>query len=267
MKKKFSICLLSLIMLPLIAFFGCDTPSSYSVKVSSSSTIQGSVSGSGTYEEGSTITLTATAKSGKTFVAWVYQNTTMLQDDSTYTITNTTSDGLINKSTLTFTASSSTQGTYTAVFAEDQMMYVIFDSLYLSTSADATGTDDDGTQEELLTATIDISQGQNSYVTIYSSSMTLRDSVLVSAEDITGVLNLSTETAQYVRANVVFTVDGVNYTYTFRASLLFQQDIEQTSGTNYSYTVTYTNGVYKICFAFELDGTEYYLTLNYVNLS
>ena len=134
MRKKISIALLSILIVPLIALFGCGEVLSYPVYVFSSSTIYGSVSGNGTYNEGETITLTATAKQGSSFVAWIHQNSTLVQNDQNYNIENqTNSNQKVVKSTLTFTVSEKTQGKYTAVFDDNKMMYTKFDSWRITT--------------------------------------------------------------------------------------------------------------------------------------
>lgn len=270
MKKKFSAFLLCLVMFPLVALFGCDEVSSYSVTVSSSSTIHGSVSGAGTYEEGSTVTLTANAKGGSSVVAWVYQNSTQLQDGDVFSISDTTNEAnVVTSSTLTFTMNATTQGSYTAVFSDSKMMYVKLDSYFLTTNPESAGMEDDGLQPTLMTANIDVAQGQSALTTIFTAEgVALRDGVIVSAENITGVLNLSTTTAQNIRVNVVFTMNERTFTFNnLRASLLFQEDVAETSGANHTYSVSYSDGTYRISFNFTIDGQNYHLILNYCNLA
>ena len=45
-------------------------PTTYTITATSANTTMGSVTGGGTYEEGKTVTLTATPKSGYKFVKW-----------------------------------------------------------------------------------------------------------------------------------------------------------------------------------------------------
>ncbi|MCQ2293514.1 MAG: hypothetical protein MJZ54_05725 [Bacteroidaceae bacterium] len=54
----------------LTATFEKIPPTTYTITVKSSNTTMGTVSGGGTYEEGKTVTLTATPKSGYRFVKW-----------------------------------------------------------------------------------------------------------------------------------------------------------------------------------------------------
>lgn len=264
MKKKFSMLLLSILILPLVALFGCDESVSYTVNVYSSSTIYGSVSGKGSYSEGSTVTLTATALKGSHFIAWVRQNT-ILTSGGTYSISNTEDDsGEISKSTLTFSSSSSTQGEYYAVFAENNIVYVKLDSFFISTTADSDGEEDSESQAEIMTASsINISQGSTSLSTIYSTSnVSIKDGVLVTTENISSVLKLSPSTTQNVRAVCVFIYGTSVQSFTFNGGLLFQEDISSDD-----YTVTYSNGTYKITFEFLIGDETFYLNLIYKTLS
>ncbi len=259
MKKKFSVFLLSIIILPLIALFGCGESVSYTINTYVSSSIYGTVSGRGTYSEGSTVTLTAYAINGSYFIGWVFQNT-LLSDGGTYSITNTQdSDGAISKSVLTFTSSATTQGSYSAVFNDGNMLYVKLDSFFVSTDSDSDGIEDSDLLSEIMTANIDISQGSTSLTTIYSGQeVSLKDSVLVSTTDVNGVLKLSTSTAQNVRAVCTITYGASAQTFTFNSELYFQES---------SDTVTYSDNTYKITFNFTLGGQDFYLNLIYKALS
>ena len=109
MKRKISYFLLAILLLPVFALFGCDEPASYSFSVVPSWASSGSVEGSGSFTEDDIVTLTATANSKSSFVAWVYQNTTLLVDGDTYSIKNTkNSDNKITQSTLTFSSKKET---------------------------------------------------------------------------------------------------------------------------------------------------------------
>lgn len=148
MKKKLSILLLSVLVLPLCLLFGCDEKQSFSVNWTSSATMYGDVSGNGAvgssvYEEGSTVTLTARAKNGSSVVAWVRQNTQLLSNGDVYKIENTTSeDEKVVTSTLTFSMSAATQGKYTAVFDDPQQMYVKLEGVMISHLADVVPVDE-----------------------------------------------------------------------------------------------------------------------------
>ena len=57
------------------AFFEADAPTQYTITVLSANTTMGTVSGGGTFDEGSTITITATPNSGYHFTQWSDGNT------------------------------------------------------------------------------------------------------------------------------------------------------------------------------------------------
>ena len=78
MKKKFFVLLLAVLILPTVALLGCGTKNSFAVTVFASSGTYGAVKGDGTYEEGSVVSLTATAKAGSQVVAWVFGGTTKI---------------------------------------------------------------------------------------------------------------------------------------------------------------------------------------------
>ena len=114
MKKKLSFLLLIVFVIPILAFWGCGSVETYSISASSSDTQFGIVEGQGTYNDGSDITLTATAWSGSNFVAWVFEEKTELVNGDSYSITNTTENDKIVSSTITFKCSKETAGNYTA---------------------------------------------------------------------------------------------------------------------------------------------------------
>lgn len=262
MKKKFSILLLAVLIVPLVALFGCDEVLSYPIEVYSSSTIYGSVTGSGTYDVGSTVTLTASAKQNSKFVAWIYQNSTQIVNGTTFSISNeTNSNGDATKSTLTFVMSDERQGKYTAVFEDSKMVYAKLGSLYLTSDPDSEGTVDDGNATTLATTTLTISQGQtySNMTTAYESGeYEFKDAIAITPQDITQVLKLST-TEQLVKVNF----DSI----TLRASLNFQTSKDWTQSNGYSHKVNYANGNYKIVFAFTYSNEQMYLVLNYNNLT
>ncbi len=155
MKKKLSFLLLSVFLLPLFALFGCDEKQSFSVSWSSSATEYGLVAGNGavgsaTYEEGSTVTLTARAKNGSQVIAWVRQNTELLANGDVYKINNTLSeDERVLTSVLTFTIgaaimSSSTIFCINSLFCSffTQQMYVQFEGVMVSHQPNVTPVDE-----------------------------------------------------------------------------------------------------------------------------
>lgn len=272
MKKKLSILLLSIFVIPLVALFGCDEVLSYPVYVYSSSTIYGSVAGTGTYDDGSTVTLTANAKQGSHFICWIYENSKQISNDATYKINNTlNSSQKTEKSTLTFSMSTKTQGKYTAVFDDNKMMYVKFHSYRFTTTPDANGEDDDINKDLLMTASMEISQGSTStnLTSIYKSEeLEIKDNLNIYPENISGILKLSTTSNQHIRANTQLAYNGKSMTFNFRADIGFQENTEKIQSNNYSYQISYSEGVYKLVFEFKLSADKTcYLILNYENLS
>lgn len=272
MKKKFSLLLLSIFVLPLIALFGCGEVLSYPVYVYSSSTIFGSVSGTGTYDEGTTVTLTATAKQGSHFICWVYENTKEIVNDSTFKINNNLdSSQKTEKSTLSFTMNASTQGKYTAIFDDNKMMYVKFNSYRITTNPEIDGEDEDINQDAIMTSTIDLSQGPTSsnLSTVYKAEdVEIKDNLNIYPENITGILKLSATSNQHIRANTQFAYNGKSMTFNFRADIGFQQSTEKIASNNYNYQITYNEGNYKIAFEFKVSADKtFYMILNYTNLT
>jgi len=273
MRKKISIALLSILIVPLIALFGCGEVLSYPVYVFSSSTIYGSVSGNGTYNEGETITLTATAKQGSSFVAWIHQNSTLVQNDQNYNIENqTNSNQKVVKSTLTFTVSEKTQGKYTAVFDDNKMMYTKFDSWRITTDPNSETIDfDDPNILPFMTISMELSQGQTSsnLSSIYQvEDKEVKENVLIIPENITEILKMQNEIKQSVKAVTQINYNDRAMSFNFRADLGFQENSEEIQNPNYSYQVKYSNGTYRIIFKFKTSTTnEFYLIINYKNLN
>jgi len=268
MKKKLTFMLLISLIMPLFALFGCDEVSSYPVTVYPSSAIYGSVSGNGTYSEGTTVQLIANAKQGSHFIAWIYQNTTQIENNATYSISNTlNSEDKATKSVLRFTMNSNTQGTYTAVFAERKIMYVKFDSLWLTTNPENTPVESDITSPVVMTANLDLSQGGSEMNTIFEKDgIELRENVLIRPEKMLSVLRLHPTSTQHIRANTQFKYNETNITINFRADIDFQESTEIKDGNNYTYQIQYKDGNYKIIFNFKLPAKSYYLILNYKEL-
>ncbi|MBP3431433.1 MAG: hypothetical protein J6K39_01075 [Clostridia bacterium] len=264
MKKKFSLLLLSVLLVPLFALFGCEDVVSYPVTIASSSISHGSVQGNGTYAEGSTVTLTANAKSGH-FIAWVHQNATEVEANNTYTIVNTTgSDEKVTKSVLTFTMSAETQGLYTAVFSEGKVWYVKYDGMYLTTNPDSEPVEENN-QETLMTANLSISQGSTNMPVVYTvENMDIKQNVLIAPEKMLSVLKL--QTTQHIHANTHFLINDQSITINFRADISFQTSTDFVSGNNYSYKVDYADGTYKVIFKFNVGQQPAYLVLRYKSL-
>ena len=105
--KRLSIILL-LMMLIIIPFLSAcnENVTDHVIEVYSSAISQGRVSGDGVYKTGEQISLVATENNGAVFVAWIKNNLKVS-----------------NEKNYIFTASSSTEGKYTAVFSGTPVFY------------------------------------------------------------------------------------------------------------------------------------------------
>ncbi len=194
--------LLIILLIPIFFFFGCDTLNIYRIDVYTNEYKNGTVYGYGTYTEGDTVTLQAYGLNGNRFIAWVYQNKTILTNNSTYQIV-TSDDGL--SSTLTFTASQSTADRYTAVFEDDSQQYYTLSSYKFTSDIDA----DEPSEENLTDVLV---SGVSLNVLVGDSLTTLReaaylegdfrDGVTNEVSDVTQVMNLSYTTEYYIRFNL-----------------------------------------------------------------
>ncbi|MGN1201000.1 MAG: hypothetical protein ACI4R8_01865 [Candidatus Caccovivens sp.] len=273
MKKKFSLLLLALFIVPIFALFGCNEAESFPVTVFPSWGEAGSVSGNGTYKEGETVTLTAVASTIKnsSVVAWVYQNSREIVDDNTYKIVNETNSAeKVTKSTLTFVMSESTQGRYTAVFDESKLLYTKLTSWRMTSTPDADGELDDG-RANIMTGTIEVSQGENSsnLTTAYTAEeVSIKDNVTNTVQGIDQVLELSSTTARHIKTSVQLTYNGKIMTFNLRADINNAQSTEVINGSNYNYQIKYEDGTYKIIFGIKLAQNQtYYLILEYKTLN
>ena len=265
MKKKLPLLIVLCLVFPLFALLGCGEVNSYPVTVYQSSS-KGSVGGSGTYAEGSTVTLTANAF-GSHVVAWIYQRTIQIENDETYTITNTLDSAEQPvKSTLTFTMNAQTQGAYTAVFSDGKVMYVKYDNMRLTTDLNAPATETP-TAEPITTASFELSQGTTELSTILSETeVVFYENVAIRPEKMNSVLNLQMNTTQHIRASVVFSHNNLSSTFNFRSDIKFQENIEEIANSNHTSQVRFANDAYEIIFKFNLDGQTYYLILTYKSL-
>ena len=153
MKKKISILLLVILVLPLFAFLGCGRTTYYKVTLS--------YSGSGhidppqtSYAAGSSVHFVASGN----VVAWVYQNSTLLKDDTTYSIKTTKSGDVVTKSELSFKATAETKGAYTAVFSDEKMPYAKLHSYRITTDITKAAEQDAPSKPVIMTAKFAVSQ-------------------------------------------------------------------------------------------------------------
>ena len=98
----------------LVAHFATQAPNEYTITVTSDPTNGGTVSGGGTYQQGQSCTVTATANSGYAFAKWT-ENGTQVSTDANYTFTVTGDRSLVAHFsvcyTITVIASPSNGGT------------------------------------------------------------------------------------------------------------------------------------------------------------
>lgn len=278
MKKRLSLLLLSIFVLPVFALFGCDEVASFGVTVYSSSETLGAVSGYGTFDEGTSVTLTATPKSDGRFVAWVYQSEIQLSDGETYKIETTDA-----KSTLTFTMTATTSGSYTAVFENktqtqsSNMMYIKLSSYRFVTAESYEQTPEGLTSgsenlETAITTHMIVSHGKtsNSLIEVLNLENTeLKDNLIYTPEAVNQVLNLDAYSARHLCVQIVGRIGNSSNATTkeLRANIEFKENT-QTQNQGYVSNVTYSsNGTYQITFAFAQEGKTYYLILTYENLT
>ena len=101
------IALIVLCFVFCLPLFACNDPIyNHVISVTSSNIQKGTVSGSGTYKTNKNVTLTATPKSGYSFIAWI-KNEVIVSQDAEFT----------------FTANKETEGKYTALFTTDTLEF------------------------------------------------------------------------------------------------------------------------------------------------
>lgn len=99
-------------------------PESYSISAAASPTEAGEVSGAGTYEDGETVTLTATANSGYTFTNWT-ENGNLVSTSATYTFTATEDRSLVaNFDNISGISTNTTSSSQVQVFPNPSNHYI-----------------------------------------------------------------------------------------------------------------------------------------------
>lgn len=266
MKKKLSVLLFAILVLPVFAFLGCGKTETYNVSASSSDAHFGIVEGAGSYNEESVVTLTASAWTGSSFVAWVFEEQTELSNGETYSITNTTEQEQIVSSTITFKSSKETAGKYTAVFADPAMQYTKLSSWYISKSADATPESETSLKPIIMQSSMSISQGKSITTEIYNlDAVDIKENVEISAQT-NKILKLSFGEKYQVKAKPRFQINGMTASPTLNAFIEYQTSKEYDEETGDSYKVDYLNGVYRIEFKITISEQDYYVNLLYKNL-
>ncbi len=279
MKKKIGIFALLLVILPLLVLTGCGTTDSFTINVKSnwtglpSNTGGGSAMGAGSYSEGKKVTLTATAKPNSRFIAWVYEDSLLITNDSTYTIKNDGADKAVTKSELTFKSNKKTKGTYTAIFDDNKIAYTMLSSWRVTNDLGVGGVEDSETSTLVtMSANLYISQGNIPSDVYTATSFELKNNVINHISSIKNILKLSAEEPQSL--TVDFTLnEGMSQPFSklMSAQIPFgtgTEDFVQSSDASYSYKTTYTSkGTYEIVFKFTMSGAEKYLVIEYSNLN
>lgn len=270
MKKRFSYFLLAILLLPVFALFGCDEPASYSFSVVPSWASSGTVEGGGTFTENDTVTLTATANSKSNFVAWVYQNTTLVVDGATYSIKNTkNSDEKITQSTLTFSSKKETAGSYTAVFDESKIAYAKLSSWKVTADPTKESEQDTPAKTKLMDVGLNVTQGKTTLLDAYNiDPVEVKENVEISTAGVTEVLKLDPEEIQQVVVEANISYNNASSTRTFRANLLFHTNDVSGTTRDGEYTIKYADGIYTMSFEFKVSADKsYYLVLYYKNIN
>ncbi len=279
MKRKFLFFMMFLLVLPVFALFGCEKPQYYNFSVRSTGdgtiTINGeSLKGSASVEEGESVTIVAVAKNQE-FLGWVFQNSTLLSDNSTYSIKDTTSDGKVVKSVLTFKSSKSTNGGYTAVFNDGKLTYSRLSAWKITSDEDATSEIDSAAKQYVmkLSNLSLVHEKTGNLVYNVDGEVSVKDNVEIRANDVSELLYVDGETSQNIilSTNISYN-DSASYQRNFRANIQYRQSavVDQPAKDgkkDYTFSVSYSDGVYKVAFGFEVSATQtYYLVLYYKEL-
>lgn len=159
LSKKSFLLLLVVLIAPIFLLVGCGEVQTYNITATTNCQ-NGNVTGMGRYDEGSKVTLIAKGVNNNRFIAWVYQNKTILISDNAYTI-ETSADNMI--STLSFTASSYTSDNYTAIFEDARQMYYAVSSYRVVEHAENIDIPEEDIENQDITCTgnLSISIGEN----------------------------------------------------------------------------------------------------------
>lgn len=151
MKKLFSFVLLALIC--GLTLVGCSTtPKKYDIAVYINGANFGRVSDdvNGTYEEGQSVTISATPYENQTFFCWLHDNQ-VVSIESTYT----------------FKVDEKASGSYIALFSCLDLEYICLDNFAFENGVTLGGEDD--VEIVLKNFTLSIGHSQNELVDVYSS--------------------------------------------------------------------------------------------------
>lgn len=242
--------LLLILLVPMLLLFGCEELSTFRIDVYVNENKNGTVYGYGTYTEGETVTLTANGLNGNRFIAWVYQNKTIISNNSTYTIA-ISEDGL--NSTLTFTASDATADRYTAVFEDDSQQYYTLSSYKFTTDINSAEPLPEETTETLISGgslNVMIGETITSFRELALIEGDFRDKVTTYVTPSNEVMNLSYTSSYYIRFSLTqgsgqsqirtLTVTLGQDSSTTDVNLIFNQD--NSFDVQYTFQITTQEG-------------------------
>lgn len=272
MKKKLCFLLLFCLVLPVVAFFGCGTTNYYDFSYRTSGggkCVGGGFSNytcSGTFAEGSTVTLTATPNKGEEFLGWVYRKTNLIVDGKGgYSVSiNENGEGVLQ-----FASAQSREGQYTAVFSSTDAVTgeKLVDYVELKTFAFEKLNDDDAGVVFNL-KNLDISQG-SAVPPSREYSLNLGEGLDVEAgqaynvadySDASKVLLLTSESDESQAPKRVSANMRIGDSlYNLDAMVIYAR-------TN-SNNVTYAGGEYQVKLSFKYNEADYNLVLTYKILS
>ncbi len=271
MKKKLCLLLLIVLIVPVVAFFGCGTTNYYnfSYRVSGKGNVVGSglssYTCSGTFSEGSRVSLTATPDDGETFLGWVFRRTILIVDGQNgYSISSTNKNG----STLSFSASANREGQYTAVFSdkvagtnEDLVDYVKLDGFKFEKNQPV--------EESLFTINaLDIAQGGSSnpevqYEMIFDGGLAVQQNIIYKVDDyfqankVMLLTSLDDMGESQKRVKATLRIGNSFVRFDDEYIKIFLREKQE------SDKVTYSNGTYEVRFSFTYSNEQYNLVLIY----
>ncbi len=275
MKKKLSIFILVLMFLPALAFLGCGKTESFYVDVISSWTglttgsMGGTVSGSGSYADGSTVTLTATAKPQSRFIAWIYEDSVLISNNETYSIKNQGESGAVSKSELSFKINKDLKGKYTAVFDDNKIVYTKLSSWRLTDDLSVDSVEEnESTTPATMTTDLYVTQ-TNLAADVYSAvSFETKNNVVYHTETVNQILKLNAENPQEIAVDLTISEAGKTRSKLFKAEILFCENVNHLDDESNPYKITYTEkGTYEIVFKLSVSDYEKYLIIEYSNLN
>ena len=247
--KKSLLFLILILVAPIFLLVGCGEVQSYNITATTNCQ-NGNVTGMGSFNDGSRVTLTARGVNNHRFIAWVYQNKTILVNNNTYDI-ETSSDSLT--STLTFNASSYTADNYTAIFEDSRQMYYTLSSYRVVEHAEGEEIPEENLENQNVTCVgnLSISIGEN--VLNYRTPVNLTNqSFLNTTTNFTDMRDVFRLTSQpyYVR----FTFSSNEFTSSKTIALTYGNSSEQDEdGVEVDFQ---TNGDIVLTYSFDMTKEE-----------